>query len=296
MIRCACPHCRVVMTPPDEAAGKVVQCPRCGQRLQLPPTAAATIAVRPAPVPETLKGSTASQPEGTMRRRRRVSPRLLIAGCLLLAVILLTGVAGFLLWRMWRASPVAVVKPLANAGGPQHGPAAPPGAADGKNPPPAGAKDGEAVPDKDPLTEDQRVAWRKVRRGHPEASCYVAGYVTTETAWRMHFLNTDNGRYDWRDGLGEEFKDYTEFDSALVDARYKMSQAADGIKSAQEQLAQPDVEPLRRKWLQGYLVDEQHELADARAAEAKALKTRRKPRRRLTVRRAARSQSPPSRM
>jgi hypothetical protein len=107
MIRRACPRCRVVMNPFDEAAGKVVQCPGCGQRLRLPPTAAAPIAATPAPGPVTPSGKPASQPEDTRGRRRRGSPWPLVAGRLPLVLIALADVTGFLLWQMWEASPVA---------------------------------------------------------------------------------------------------------------------------------------------------------------------------------------------
>ncbi len=37
MIRFACPACRKILKAPDEGAGRKINCPKCGQRLLIPP-------------------------------------------------------------------------------------------------------------------------------------------------------------------------------------------------------------------------------------------------------------------
>lgn len=48
MVTFACPACRNALTAPDQAVGSKVQCPSCGQRLQVPPPA--TLSPAPAVV------------------------------------------------------------------------------------------------------------------------------------------------------------------------------------------------------------------------------------------------------
>ncbi len=71
---------------------------------------------------------------------------------------------------------------------------------------PVPAAAGQAV--RAQLTEDQRVAWQKLRRRYAEPTYHVAGYLTTAKGWRMHCTDPDGvDPFGWVNGLGRPLQD-----------------------------------------------------------------------------------------
>ena len=73
MIRFACPACSVVMNCPDDKAGVKVGCPRCGQRLEIPPAPKGTMLGKPLPPRSRLPAEGATSQE--QRTRSFVAPQ-----------------------------------------------------------------------------------------------------------------------------------------------------------------------------------------------------------------------------
>ena len=77
MIRFACPACSVVtMNCPDDKAGVKVGCPRCGQRLEIPPAPKGTMLGKPLPPRGRLPAEVATSQE--QRTPSVVAPTFLL--------------------------------------------------------------------------------------------------------------------------------------------------------------------------------------------------------------------------
>jgi hypothetical protein len=66
VIRFSCPACQKVLKAPDQGAGRKTHCPRCGQRLLIPPPVRVenkTILGRPEPSTATHSPSLAADPK-----------------------------------------------------------------------------------------------------------------------------------------------------------------------------------------------------------------------------------------
>jgi hypothetical protein len=127
MLQFACPHCQAVLQTPDELAGSVAACYRCGQQFQIP----ATLQPAPAPAPEPVAAhcdsstdndhdelayhgaSDDSEPAAVAPALRRGSEEggsgtLIGIGVLVLISLSCFAIAG--LWLAFRPVPEAVVR------------------------------------------------------------------------------------------------------------------------------------------------------------------------------------------
>src|SRR5262249_25472125 len=105
-IRFQCPTCGATVTAPTRKVGKKSSCPRCGQRLQVPPQPNTTVLGRP--LPNNAAPLQASEPPlcvipvlspvdeepeevraNTPRRSRRVRIALVLTGCLLFSSLMI---------------------------------------------------------------------------------------------------------------------------------------------------------------------------------------------------------------
>jgi uncharacterized protein YkwD len=94
VLRFKCPSCQSVLSGRDEQAGKIVTCPKCRQRMQTPRTTTQQTA------------QTAQSSNRTRRASSHKTPhRPLIAGCIFVVILLMTGTGGTIWWLLSSPSP-----------------------------------------------------------------------------------------------------------------------------------------------------------------------------------------------
>lgn len=198
MIRFACPVCRSVLSVPEAAAGKKGSCPKCGQRLQVPAPRGAIVLgdllpespAEPAP----LSSEENLPPPPTFADpppRPRMRPLALVVACALIGVPCLgvgaLGLVGFLASRekAEEANTGTSVVTSRNKAAPARS-----GQAE---------RMGQAIVSPT-LTEDQRIAWRKVRKDNTEMPVRVLGCLHApprEFSFGHSAFGKKPGEEDW---------------------------------------------------------------------------------------------------
>lgn len=171
MIRFACPVCRAVLAVPDNAIGKKGSCPKCGQRLLVPPSRRSTILGQPLPAATEEKISVTLLPAEDAPQRRGwhgMRPAawlvlLLILGVPMVGVVVLATIA------VQRASDE--------------------GTGEGRT-----QRDGETI--QVTLSEDQRVAWLKIRSKYQRLPIRVLACLPDSAPILLRGEKSDDD--DWR--------------------------------------------------------------------------------------------------
>jgi len=203
--RCACPSCRRTFGVPDDVMGKTAKCPGCGAALvvnaiggqttlsltgtwQRTPTAPGTgpcarppTDPAPLPPPAAVRRPLPVEVSAPPDRRRRPAGRCLLLALLLLVPVLGLGAGtlGLVQWGRWTAEgqPPGDLTRTLRAGS---------GLAPG-------------------LTEEQRVAWEKVRAQYPDHPGQMFVYKAPDRLWRPTTYVLGSGLYHigWGYELGD---------------------------------------------------------------------------------------------